>query len=522
MEMPTCRKIAETTFFSPLSPVFPTDAHETYPSVAYFYSMSPVSSRAKRAVRFACAVRAKGAQKVFFLEISGFCCKMSFMANKRFSARVLFWAALAVVGLLAVGGRGQEKGAAPSPVKPLYAMRIEGAISPATADYLASSIARAKAEGAQALLVELDTPGGLGESMRTMVKDIMNAPLPIIVYVAPSGAQAASAGVMVTLAADVAAMAPGTNIGAAHPVSAEGKDIEGEMAKKVVNDMVALVQSIARQRGRNVAWAEKAVRQSVSASADEALKLGVVDLMAGSRQDLLKKLDGRRIQREGVDVVLSTRQAEMVFLEEGLREKVLKALANPNIAYILMMIGIAGLYFELSSPGAVLPGVLGGLCLILAFYAFQTLPVNFAGVLLIILAIVLFILEIKIASYGLLTLSGLVALVLGSLMLFRTPQDYLRVSLGVVLPTVLVVGGFFAVVTWLVVKARIRASMTGPTGLLGLKGPVKEWGGGRGKVFVYGEWWQAVSDEELRPGDQVEVLAVNGLTLTVRKAGAPA
>ena len=175
------------------------------------------------------------------------------MANKRFSARVLFWAALAVVGLLAVGGRGQEKGAAPSPVKPLYAMRIEGAISPATADYLASSIARAKAEGAQALLVELDTPGGLGESMRTMVKDIMNAPLPIIVYVAPSGAQAASAGVMVTLAADVAAMAPGTNIGAAHPVSAEGKDIEGEMAKKVVNDMVALVQSIARQRGRNVA-----------------------------------------------------------------------------------------------------------------------------------------------------------------------------------------------------------------------------------------------------------------------------
>ena len=245
--------------------------------------------------------------------------------------------------------------------------------------------------------------------------------------------------------------------------------------------------------------------------------------MAGSRQDLLKKLDGRRIQREGVDVVLSTRQAEMVFLEEGLREKVLKALANPNIAYILMMIGIAGLYFELSSPGAVLPGVLGGLCLILAFYAFQTLPVNFAGVLLIILAIVLFILEIKIASYGLLTLSGLVALVLGSLMLFRTPQDYLRVSLGVLLPTVLVVGGFFAVVTWLVVKARIRASTTGPTGLLGLKGPVKEWGGGgRGKVFVHGEWWQAVSDEELRPGDQVEVLAVDGLTLTVRKAGAPA
>jgi membrane-bound serine protease (ClpP class) len=426
------------------------------------------------------------------------------------------------VGLLAAGGHGQDKGAAPSPVKPLYVMRIEGAISPATAEYLASSIARAKAQGAQALLVELDTPGGLGDSMRTMIKDIMNAPLPIIVYVAPSGAQAASAGVFVTLAADVAAMAPGTNIGAAHPVSSEGKDIQGEMAKKVVNDMVALAQSIAKQRGRNADWAEKAVRQSISASAGEALKLNVVDLMAESRQDLLNKLDGRRIKREGLDVVLNTRQTETVFIEEGLREKILKALANPNIAYILMMIGLAGLYFELSNPGAVLPGVVGGICLILAFYAFQTLPVNFAGVLLIILAIILFILEIKIASYGLLSIGGLIALVLGSLMLFRSPEEYMRVSLEVLLPTALVVGGFFVVVTWLVVKARIRTSTTGPTGMLGLKGPVKEWDGGLGKVLVNGELWKAVSGDELEPGDQVEVLAVDGLTLTVRKAGTPA
>jgi len=426
------------------------------------------------------------------------------------------------VGLLTASGFGQDKEPAPSPAGPVCIMRIDGAISPASAEFLTASIARAEAEGAQALLIELDTPGGLAESMRTMIKDILNAPLPIIVYVTPSGGRAASAGVFITMAADVAAMAPGTNIGAAHPVAGGGKDIPREMAKKVVNDMVAMGKGVAKQRGRNQAWAEKAIRESVSVPAGEALKLKVIDMVAESRQGLLKNLDGRRVQREGLDVVLHTRRARIVFLNEGLREKILNILANPNIAYILVMLAIAGLYFEFSNPGAILPGVIGGLAAILAAYALQMLPVNYVGILLILAAVILFILEIKIASYGLLSISGLLALVLGSLMLFRGPEEYMRVSLSILLPTVLLVGGFFVVVTWLVVKERLRTSTTGSAGLLGLKGPVKAWDGGHGQVFVHGEWWKAISDDQLASGDQVEVLAVDGLTLTVRKLGAPA
>jgi len=400
----------------------------------------------------------------------------------------------------------------------IYVVRLEGVISPATAGFLIASIEKAHKAGAQALLIELDTPGGLGDSMRKMVKAIMNAPLPVIIYVSPAGAQAASAGVMITMAADIAAMAPGTNIGAAHPVSAEGKDIQGDMAKKVVNDMVALVQSIAKHRDRNVKWAEKAVRESVSVSASEAQKIGVIDLVANSRKDLLKKIDGRHIKREGVDLTLATSEADLVRLEENFRDRILKALANPNIAYILMMLGLAGLYFELSNPGAILPGVLGGLFIILAFYAFQTLPVNYAGVLLIVLGIILFILEIKITSYGMLSLAGLASLTLGSLMLIKSPHEYLRISLNVILPTVAIVGGFFVVVTALVIRVHVRSSIAGPAGLIGLKGPVKEWDAGHGKVFVHGEWWKASSEEELAPGDEVEVLAVDRLNLKVKKS----
>ncbi|MBW2061140.1 MAG: nodulation protein NfeD [Deltaproteobacteria bacterium] len=422
----------------------------------------------------------------------------------------LLWIALAAAGVL----YAQES----SNQGPVYVIRLEGVISPATTGFLTSSIAKAREAGAHALLVELDTPGGLGESMRDMVKAIMNAPLPVIVYVSPAGAQAASAGVMITLAADVAAMAPGTNIGAAHPVSAEGKDIQGEMAKKVVNDMVALIQSIAKHRDRNIEWAEKAVRESVSASASEALKLGVIDLVAISRTDLLKKINGRQIKRAGLDLTLATAEVEVVRLEESLRDRILKTLANPNIAYILMMLGLAGLYFELSNPGAILPGVLGGLFIILALYAFQTLPVNYAGVLLIILGIIFFILELKVVSYGMLSLAGLASLTIGSLMLIKSPHDYLRVSLSVILPTVILIGGFFAVVASLVVKVHVRGlTITGPDGMIGLKGPVKEWETNKGKVLVHGEWWKAFGEENLKPGDEIEVVAVNNLNLEIRK-----
>ncbi|MBW2623510.1 MAG: nodulation protein NfeD [Deltaproteobacteria bacterium] len=434
-----------------------------------------------------------------------------------------FWLSFCLLAVLAaaiVSGmdvQAQDPETKASPAAKIYVMRLEGIISPATAGFLETSIEKAHKAGAQALLVELDTPGGLGQSMRTMVKAILNAPLPIIIFVSPPGAQAASAGVMITMAADVAVMAPGTNIGAAHPVTAEGKDIQGEMAKKVVNDMVALIQGIATERDRNIEWAKKAVTESVSASATEAVEIKVVDMMAEGRADLLKKIDGRHIKRQGLDVTLRTENVEVVEIEEGLRDRILKALANPNIAYILMMLGLAGLYFELSNPGAILPGVMGGLFLILAFYAFQTLPVNFAGVLLIILGIIFFILEIKVTSFGMLSVGGLLSLTLGSLMLFKGPEDYLRVSLSVVLPTTLVIGGFFIVVTSLVIKARVSPPLTGESALVGLTGPVKEWETDHGKVFVHGEWWRAFGEEGLEPGDKIEVVEVDNLNLRVKK-----
>lgn len=401
---------------------------------------------------------------------------------------------------------------------PIYVMRISGAITPAAAGYLGSGIGKAHEAGAQALLVELDTPGGLATSMRDMVKQILNAPLVIIVYVAPSGAQAASAGVFITLAADIAAMAPGANIGAATPVTSEGKDIEGAMGKKVTNDMVAHIQGIAKERGRNLEWAEMAVREAVSAPASEALRLKVIDLTAETRQDLLDQVDGRKIERQGLSTTLATQNAPLVTLSESLRDRVLKALADPNIAAILMMLGLAGLYFELTNPGAVLPGVVGALCLILAAYSMQMLPVNFVGVLLIILAVVLFILEVSVISYGLLSIGGVASLTIGLLMLFDADQDYFRVSIGVIVPLVVITSAFFLTLTALAVRAHLRKSATGMSGLIGLKGPVKVWSGAFGKVFVHGEWWSATGPEGLNPGDLVEVTRADGLKLTVRKA----
>ena len=405
---------------------------------------------------------------------------------------------------------------------PIYTIRIEGAISPGTAGFLSSAIEKAHEARAQALLIELDTPGGLGQSMRTMVKSIMNAPLPVIVYVAPTGAQAASAGVMVTMSADVAAMAPGTNIGAAHPVAAGGKDIDGEMSKKVLNDMVAFAQGIAKERGRNAGWVKKAIERSVSIIATEAVEIKVVDMIADNQDDLLKKLDGRRITRAGLDVTLHTAKAEIVVLEESFRDRILRTLADPNIAYILMMIGLAGLYFELSHPGVILPGVVGGMCLILAFYSFQTLPVNYAGILLILLGIVLFILEMKVTSYGMLSVGGVASLILGSLMLFKTPEEYMRVSMSVMIPVLGTVCAFFILITALVVKAHTAKTPTGLNALVGLTGPVKEWQGNRGKVLVHGEWWSAVSEEELAPGDRIEVTDVSGMLVTVKRTKADA
>jgi membrane-bound serine protease (ClpP class) len=311
----------------------------------------------------------------------------------------------------------------------------------------------------------------------------------------------------------VAAMAPGTNIGAAHPVTAGGKDIEKTMSEKVVNDMASYGRGIAQEKGRNGEWVEKAIRESVSITADEALEKNVIDLIAPNIDELLALLNGREVQVGSQKVTLKTKGLKKVFYNPGFRDKVLKTISDPNIAYILMMIGLAGLYFEMSHPGAIFPGVIGAISLILAFFSFQTLPVNYAGLLLIALAIVLFIAEVKITSYGMLSLGGLVSLTLGSIMLFED----VRVSLQLMAPTILLVGGFFIVVSTLAFRAYRGKPKSGMEGLLGEVGVVREPIDPQGLIFVHGELWRAVSEERIEAGERVEVVRAKGLVLNVKK-----
>ena len=394
----------------------------------------------------------------------------------------------------------------------VYILEIAGSVNPAVADFLKKGINRASADDVSCVIIKIDTPGGLAESMRIIVKAIFASKVPVVTYVAPSGARAASAGVMITIAADIAAMAPGTNIGAAHPVGAGGKDIGGTMSEKVTNDMVAQVKSIAEKRGRNVKWVEKAVRESVSVTETEALKLNVINIVAKDLDDLIRQINGRKIENKGV---LKLDHPKKTVIEESLRTKVLKIISDPNIAYILMMIGLAGLYFELSHPGAVLPGVVGGISIILAFFAFQTIPVNYAGFLLIVLAVVFFIMEMKIASYGLLSVAGITSLLLGSLMLFEENGTGMRLSWQVLVPTLMVVSGFFVVISGLVFKSHLSKPRTGAKGLLGEIGVVKEPILQEGKVFVHGELWKAISKDPVEKGAKVRVIKVENLVLEV-------
>lgn len=394
----------------------------------------------------------------------------------------------------------------------VYIIKVADAISPGTADFIKTGIKTAEEKAATVIIIELDTPGGLAESMRLIVQNILGSKVPVVVFVSPSGARAASAGVMITMAADVAAMAPGTNIGAAHPVGAGGKDIDGTMSEKIINDMVAQAQSVAEQRGRNAQWVEAAIRESVSVTETEALKENIIDLIAQDTDDLIKQLNGRELRDKGV---LNLVNPKKVVLEETLRTKILKTISNPNIAYILMMIGLAGLYFELSHPGAIFPGVIGGIALILAFFAMQTLPVNYAGILLIVLAIIFFIMEMKITSYGLLSVAGIVSLLLGSLMLFEAPTPDMKLSLRVVLPTVILISGFFVAVASLVFRAQISKPTTGSMGLVGEIGVVKKALTPEGKVFVHGELWNARAKQPLDQNVKVRVVKVVNLILEV-------
>jgi len=392
-------------------------------------------------------------------------------------------------------------------------IELEGPINPGTDLFATRGIEQAQRNGYSLVVIRLDTPGGLDTSMRSIIKAILNSPVPVVVYVAPRGARAASAGVMITIAAHVAAMAPQTNIGAAHPVSAGGKEINKTMSEKVVNDMVAYARSIAKDRNRNQEWVEKAIRESVSITADVAVKQNVVDLVARDMDDLLTLLDGREITLDKGKLTLKTKDLKLVYVTPGWRDMVLKTISNPNIAYILMMIGLAGLYFELSHPGAIFPGVVGAISLILAFFSFQTLPVNYAGLLLIALAIIFFIAEIKVTSYGLLSLAGLISLTLGSIMLFED----VGVSLKLMMPTIVLIGGFFVGIAFLAFRAYRRTPKGGRDGLIGESGVVEEKIDPEGLIFAHGEYWRATSDEIVEEGEKVRIIGLKGLKLIVEK-----
>ena len=397
----------------------------------------------------------------------------------------------------------------------IYIIEVADAISPGTAGFINDSIERAEKEEAACIIIELDTPGGLAESMRLIIQDILGSKVPVVVYVSPSGARAASAGVMITMAADIAAMAPGTNIGAAHPVGAGGKDISGKMSEKVINDMVAHAKSVAEERGRNQKWVEQAIRESVSVTETEALKENIIDLIAKDTDDLIRQLNGRKLKNKGI---LTLDKAQKVIVKPSLRAKILNTISNPNIAYILLMLGFAGLYFELSHPGAIFPGVIGGISLVLAFFALQTLPVNYAGILLIVLAIIFFIMEMKITSYGLLSVAGIISLLLGSLMLFKDTGPVLKLSWRVILPTLILISGFFVLVAGLVFRAQISKPRTGSKGLVGEIGIVKKTLAPEGKVFVHGELWNARSDKTVAEDAKVRVVNVVDLMLEVEPA----
>lgn len=401
-------------------------------------------------------------------------------------------------------------------------LKVDGVINPVSAEYIINGIKEASVSNAEVLIIQLDTPGGLDTSMRLIIKEMMASSIPIVVYVSPSGSRAASAGAFITIAAHIAAMTPGTNIGAAHPVNMGGK-MDREMSKKVENDAAAYIISLAKKRGRNEVWAEKAVRKSVSISEDEAKKENVIDLVAENIDLLLKEINGRKVEVVSGSKTINTEGIKLKHIEMTLRQRILDALSNPNIAYMLMLLGFYGLFFELSNPGAILPGIVGAISLILAFYSLQALPVNYAGLLLIFLGIILFILEIKVTSYGALTLGGIISLVLGSIMLIESPAPYMKISMYLILPAATATAAFFLFLVGAGIKAQRKKPTTGKEGLIGETGIAQSdiMGStslmGEGKVFVHGELWDAQSSEEIKNGTEVIVTGVEGLKLQVRK-----
>ncbi len=400
-------------------------------------------------------------------------------------------------------------------------LEIDGPIGPVAAEYVTDKLRDAAYDRDPLVVLRLDTPGGLDTSMRRIVRAILTSPVPVVAWVGPSGARAASAGLFVVAAASVAAMAPGTNLGAAHPVGLGGGQGSETMAKKAEEDAAAYIRSLAQQKGRDPTWFEKAVVESSSLSAEEALEAGVIDVMAYDLDNLMEAIEGRTVNVVGRDVHLETKGLVPRAAPMSLRQRVLRTLSDPNVAYLLLLLGFYGLIFELSNPGTIFPGVLGGLCLILAFVGLQTLPFNYAGVLLIMLGLLLLLLEVKITSFGLLTVGGIVCLTLGSLMLIKTTEAYQRLSFSVVVPAVAATVAFFAFAVGKGLSAQRKRHVSGTEALLGQHARALDALGpdSPGKVFVHGEYWNATAESEIPAGNEVEVVGVEGMVLKVGPLG---
>ena len=396
-------------------------------------------------------------------------------------------------------------------------IKIDGAINPVAASFIHRSIEQAASENAACILIHLNTPGGLLKSTRLIVGDILESPIPVIVYVSPAGAHAGSAGVFITLAADIAAMAPGTNIGAAHPVTMQGAS-DSIMNSKSTNDAAAFIRTIAEERKRNLQWAEDAVRQSVAITANEALQKNIIDLIAANDRELLNQADGKMIRRDSASFPLHTRGAVIQIMDMGFTEKLLNIISDPDIAYILLMLGLLGLLFELFNPGIIFPGIIGFISIVLAFYALNTLPVNYAGLALIVFGVILLLLEIKIVSHGMLAIGGIAALGIGSLMLIRPGSglEVMRISRTLIISTVAVTAGFFLFVIGMGLKAQRRKPVMGIESLVGETAEVFDVLDPSGRVSIQGEIWNAVSvSGMINKGEKVRVNEVKNLTLYV-------
>ncbi len=401
-------------------------------------------------------------------------------------------------------------------------LQVEGTINPVLVDYVERGIEQAEEDNAVACIIQLDTPGGLDTAMRDIIKEIVNADVPVVVYVSPAGARAASAGAFITMAAHVAVMAPNTSIGSASPVSigAEGEQEMSEtMEKKVVNDAAAYIRSLAQSHGRNVEWAEDAVRKGVSATEQEALELNVIDMVAPNLDTLISQLDGREVKLlDGTMVTLNTEGATIIYIDMSVIEDFLYTIAHPNIAYILLSLAMLGIFVEISNPGLIFPGIVGGICMLLAFYSLGMLPVNYAGVLLIVLAFGLFVAEVFTTAFGLFTAGGITALIIGSLILFKGGSTLFQIDPWLIATVVIIISGLFAFVVSHAIRAHRRQATTGREGLIGKTATVKVALEPEGTIFFKGERWTAVSEKGLvKPGEEVIITRVDGLILRVTK-----